>query len=194
MIRVACVNDAYDISRIYAKYVEETNISFEYVAPSVEEMKRRIETTLKQYPYLVIDIDNHVVGYAYASAYHSRAAYQWDCELSIYLDENYHGKSMASLLYQSLLDILKIMHIQNVYACITYPNIKSERFHERFGFSIIGYFHKVGYKKGLWHDVKWVEKSLNDDCPPLDVIPFSSLTSTQIESCLHNSLFKREEI
>lgn len=176
-IRVANKNDAKAIQKIYAPYVEKTNITFEYDTPSVEEMAHRIETTLEKFPYLVAIEQNQIVGYAYASSYRSRHAYQWDSELSIYIDEKYHGHSVGKKLYEKLLEILKTMHIQNVYACITYPNEKSERFHQKFGFELIGCFHQVGYKFNMWHDVIWMEKSIGKRDDVQEIIPFSLLSS-----------------
>ena len=173
--------------------MEKTNITFEYDVPSVEEMTRRIEETLKQYPYLVIEESGQILGYAYASRYHSRQAYQWDCELSVYIDEKYHGKGLAKQLYQALLMLLKMMNIQNVYACITHPNIKSENFHHKLGFTVIGCFHQAGYKFEKWHDVVWMEKSLSDKSQVQEVIPFCEISSTQIELCLHNSCVQEGE-
>lgn len=183
-IKIGSIENVPAILDIYAPYVRSTNITFEYEVPTLEEMTKRLQQTLKRYPYLVALVDGKVVGYAYASPFASRAAYQWGSELSIYLDENYHGKAIGKKLYQCLLELLKIMHIQRVYACITHPNLKSEKFHEAFGFQYTGCFHHAGFKFDRWHDVVWMEKIINDETNVQPVIPFSSLTREQIESCL----------
>lgn len=187
-IRVARKEDSQYIQKIYASYVEKTNITFEYTTPTILEMENRILSTLRDYPYLVALEDNQIVGYAYASRYCSREAYGWDSELSIYLDENYHGKGIAKVLYLRLLSLLQMMNVQNVYACITYPNEKSERFHQSFGFKLVGCFHKAGYKFGKWHDVIWMEKDINDYKKVEEVIPFSMFTDEQIELCLNDNV------
>lgn len=92
MIRIATTEDAGEIQKIYAPYVENTAITFEYDVPDVREMRRRIESTLAEYPYLVyVDVEG-IVGYAYASAFHGRAAYKHCAEVSIYLDGEHKGK------------------------------------------------------------------------------------------------------
>lgn len=83
-IRIATSKDAKSIQKIYAYYVQNTNITFEYDAPNFEEIERRINNTLHQYPYLVAIENGEVIGYAYASRYSARKAFDWDCELSIY--------------------------------------------------------------------------------------------------------------
>ncbi|MFR6643987.1 MAG: N-acetyltransferase family protein, partial [Megasphaera sp.] len=75
MIRVARDEDAADLARIYAYYVNETAITFEYQAPDVPEMEKRRKTILEQYPYLVAEKDGKVVGYAYAHEFYGRDAY-----------------------------------------------------------------------------------------------------------------------
>ena len=51
--RVARPEDAEALLAIYAPYVEETAITFEYEVPSVEAFRARIAHTLATYPYIV---------------------------------------------------------------------------------------------------------------------------------------------
>jgi len=183
-IEIATVQDTKAIHDIYKPYVEKTNITFEYDVPSVEIMQQRIVSTLKMYPYLVAKIDEQVVGYAYASAYKERRAYDWGCELSVYVDEKYHRHGIAKALYYALLEILKQMNIQTVYACLTYPNEKSEKFHKSFGFIQIALFEKSGYKFNQWHDMIWMQKKLGNYQEVKEVIRFSQLDIKSVEACL----------
>lgn len=183
-IRVATVHDAKDIQRIYAPYVEKTCITFEYEIPSVQEMAMRIEKTLEKYPYLVAVIDGQIVGYAYAGAMRVRKAYEWCCELSIYIDEKYQHQGIAKKLYQILISLLKAMNMQTLYACITYPNEKSEKFHQFFGFQQNALFQKCGYKFNQWLDVFWMEKSIGEYGNVAPLIPFSLLSSDKIQECI----------
>lgn len=92
-IRPATPDDAEALLSIYAPYVEQTAITFEYEVPSVEEFRDRIVHTLKLYPYLVAqretstnsNASTEIVGYAYAGPLHARAAYAWSVETSIYV-------------------------------------------------------------------------------------------------------------
>ena len=84
-LRIATVQDAAALLDIYAPYVENTAITFEYTVPSVREFEHRISNTLQTYPYLVAEIDNEIVGYTYASPFRERCAYQWAGEVSIYV-------------------------------------------------------------------------------------------------------------
>lgn len=84
-IRMAKLADAAQLLAIYQPYVEETAISFEYQVPSLDIFKERLSKTLAFYPFLVVEEDNQILGYAYASPFHVREAYAWSAEVSIYL-------------------------------------------------------------------------------------------------------------
>ena len=161
-LRMANKEDAKALLAIYKPYVEKTAITFEYDVPSEAEFQRRIEQTLEKYPYLVASCEDKIVGYAYASAFKSRAAYDWCVETSIYIDENSRGLGVGQKLYGKLEELLQKQHIINVNACIAYPNPKSVAFHEKQGYQKVAHFSKCGYKLGQWVDMIWMEKCIGE--------------------------------
>ncbi len=176
-IREASVKDAAELLEIYRPYVEHTNVSFEYETPSVEEFAGRIAHTLERYPYLVAQNDEgEILGYAYASAFKSREAYDWSVELSIYVKDNVHRQGVGRQLYEELEKILCKQNVCNLCACIAYPYPDSEKFHEKMGYKTVAHFHKSGFKAGKWVDMIWMEKALRDlDEAPQEFIPYSKL-------------------
>lgn len=170
-IRKATKADAEAIQTIYAPYVRETAVSFEYDVPSVEEMARRIEEVQKKHPWIVAEEEGKVVGYAYAHAFYGRAAYQWAVETSIYVDRQEKRKGIGGVLHEALEDALKAQGILNMNACIAYPaqgsddphlTLDSVRFHERMGYTKVAHFHQCGKKFGRWYDVIWMEKIIGE--------------------------------
>lgn len=166
-IRNASIEDAAALLKIYSYYVENTAITFELTTPTLEDFKGRIECTLKNFPYLVAELDNEIVGYAYAGNFVGRAAYKFSSELTIYLDKNFRGLGLGKKLYTELESRLKKMSIKNFYACIGYPEVEDEyltlasvKFHERLGFKICGKFTKCGRKFNRWYSMVWMEKIL----------------------------------
>lgn len=101
-IRLAVPKDAVNILKIYAPYVENTAISFEYEVPSEAEFRGRIESTLKRYPYIVAEQEGRIIGYAYVSIFHERKAYDWAVETSIYVDKTANAAAAASFYIRSL--------------------------------------------------------------------------------------------
>lgn len=168
-IRTATVDDAEAILNIYQYYVLNTAITFEYEVPMLEEFRTRIANTLKKYPYLVAVQEERILGYAYAGAFGSRAAYGWSAETSIYLAPDARKSGLGRRLYEALEIALKEMGILNLYACIGYPEIEDEylnknsaQFHEHFGFKTVGEFHKCGYKFNRWYNMIWMEKIIGE--------------------------------
>ena len=173
---MATIEDAARLLEIYEPYIKETAITFEYEVPSVKAFEERIAKVLEKFPYLVAVEQDRIVGYAYASPYKTRAAYQWCVETSIYIDREYQGSGIGSTLYRKLFKLLKKQRVRNVYACVTLPNRKSEAIHKKFGFTLIGRFYNVGYKLNEWHDTGWFEKHLELERDiPEQVIPIGDI-------------------
>ena len=165
IIRNARPEDAARILEIYDYYVKNTAITFEYATPTLEEFKNRMGKIMSCYPYLVLEVEGHIKGYAYAGPFVGRAAYDWSCETTIYLDHNAKKCGFGRILYEALEEALKDMGILNLYACIGYPecednylNMNSAKFHEHLGYREVGKFYKCGYKFDCWYHMILMEK------------------------------------
>ncbi len=182
-IRMAKEEDARDLLDIYTPYVTDTAITFEYEVPSVEEFADRIRTTKQKYPYLLAVSEDTILGYAYASPFKARSAYDWAAETTIYLRPECQGKGIGKQLYFALEDMLKQQNILNLNACIAYTSAPdafltnaSALFHEHLGYRKVGHFTQCGYKFGTWYDMIWMEKLLGEHSnKPLPVIPITKL-------------------
>lgn len=152
-LRLATRDVAAAIAEIYRPIVLSTPISFEVEPPDEQEIGRRIEYTLKAYPWVVCEDEGRVAGYAYASRYRERAAYQWSVDSSAYVHSDFRRCGIGRALYTALFRILTLQGFFNVYASITLPNPGSVGLHESMGFRQIGVYRSVGYKLGAWHDV-----------------------------------------
>ena|GEM_PF-65145 len=227
-LRLATPQDADALLEIYAPYVKQTAISFEYDVPSAAEFAGRIEQTLQRYPYLLAYVSDEaactndeldknfkisasaagagneispvnkasnyasaaakqndanlivsakqsgvnlkpgqILGYAYASAFKERAAYDWSAESSVYVSQNVRALGIGRLLYEALQRALKTQNIVDMNACIAcgddeYLNDASVRFHERMGFRFVGRFERCAYKFGRWYDMAWMQKPIGE--------------------------------
>jgi phosphinothricin acetyltransferase len=184
--RLAQEADAGEILGIYAPYIQNTVITFEYETPSVDEFKTRIKTIAADYPYIVCIWDGRIIGYAYAHRHMERAAYQWNAELSVYIDQACQRRGVGKALYSALIDILQLQNVRNVYGCVTMPNENSEKLHAYFGFKKLGVYHNAGYKCGAWHDVAWFEKDIGNGSPvPEPFIPIHALDRDALAQILN---------
>ena len=180
MIRLAQVEDLSAMLNIYAPYILNTTATFEYTVPTFPEFHARFSEITRQFPWLVWEEDGKVLGYAYASAPFTRAAYQWCAEPSIYLAPEIQGKGIGRKLYHVLEAILKQQGYRVLYAIITQENLGSLAFHQRLGYTLTAQFPNCGWKFQRWLGVTWLEKRLDfvdsPSCAPSpigDVVDFS---------------------
>ena len=195
--RIATPDDVPALLAIYAPYVEQTAISFEYDVPSLEEFRRRIADFSRTYPYLIAeDTSGHALGYAYTHTFIPRAAYDRCAETTIYLSLESRHQGLGKRLYHALEDISRAQGIYNLYACIGEPQGEDDeyltdnsiRFHEHLGFRRIGVFRRCGYKFGRWYDMSWAEKLLGEPPEaPEPFLPFPQLDRTLVTEILRRA-------
>jgi phosphinothricin acetyltransferase len=178
-LRLATEADAGAVAAIYAPFCDASAVSFEYKAPTTDEMAARIRTVTEQHPWLVVEESGTVGGYAYAGPHHERAAYGWALNAAVYLGDGYRGRGIGRALYAALFDVLRMQGYFKVCAGITLPNPASVGLHTAMGFQLVGVYSGIGYKRGAWHDVAWYELALQaeraDPPPPR---PISDVVGT----------------
>ena len=184
-IRTVQLSDAEAILKVYAPFITDTCISFEYVVPSVEEFAQRIASISAEYPYIVLEEDGEIVGYAYSHRYLERVAYSWDVEVTIYLAPKVQGKGLGVILYDTLEKLMALQNIKNLYSCITGDNVHSIEMHRSMGYELIGTFPKAGFKHDSWLDVVWMAKAIGEkENAPLPFVPFAEVEASKIEEVL----------
>ncbi len=183
-IRLAQEKDAAALLEIYKQYID-TTITFEYELPSKEEFQRRIREYSKEYPYFICTENGRCVGYVYAHRAQERAAFQWNAELSIYLDKNYHGKGVGKVLYEMMFEILAKQGVKTLYGLVTTPNPKSVKLHERTGFQLAGTYHNTGFKANQWCDLLLYEKPIGEYAKkPTPMIPFCKMDRNELAAII----------
>ena len=167
VIRSIHSGDAAAIARIYNHYVVNTTVSFEEQPVSVEEMRDRItEVTSADLPWLVIEQDGQLAGYAYASKWKGRCAYRFSVEVSVYLDPAVARRGLGSRLYQALFAALRERGVHVAIGGIAQPNPASVALHEKFGMQKVAHFKEVGFKFNQWLDVGYWQIVLPDQTGP----------------------------
>lgn len=184
--RLVSVTDSLQILAIYSQYIN-TPVTFENVLPGETEFEQRIADIASFYPYLIAEEDNKIIAYAYAHRHMERDAYQWNAELSVYIDNAFHNKGLGTKLYAMLMRILKLQGIKTVYAGVTMPNPSSQGLHKSMGFTALGTYHNAGYKNSKWHDVIWYEKNIGTyDIPPAPIVSIQHITPAQLQNIIKN--------
>ena len=180
-LRLATQADGDAVAAIYAPYVAETAISFELVPPSGEVMAGRIAAVLERGPYIVAEVDGVVRAYAYAGRFRDRAAYDWTCESTVYVDPSLHRSGLGRATMEALLRVLRLQGFRLVVAGVTPPNPGSIGLHRSLGFRRVGAFEGVGWKHSRWWDVEFFALELfpaEDGVQPAPVRPLPELLGT----------------
>jgi len=164
-IHPATEADAASLLAIYRPFVESTAVSFETVAPTMDEFAARIAKALAGWQWLLAEKAGQCIGYAYGSAHRERSAYRWSVEVSAYVHPSHHRQGVGRTLYERLLEDLARKGFCNAYAGVTMPNESSIALHRNLGFESIGVFKSVGRKFGKWHDVAWFQRPLRSSPP-----------------------------
>ena len=160
MLRIATEADVPEILNIYGPYVLTSTATFEYTVPSREEFGDRFRRITARFPWLVYEEAGVILGYAYASAPFTRAAYAWCAEPSVYLRPDARGRGIGRELYRALEAILKYQGFQLLYALVTGENTASLSFHRALGYETLAVFPDCGFKFGRWLDLNWLQKRL----------------------------------
>jgi len=160
--------DAQACLDIYAPFIRDTTVSFEEVVPTLEEFSGRIRAATATHPWLVLEVDGRVVGYAYASQHRPRASYRWAVDVTVYVGPEHRGIGAGRRLYGELFERLRRRGFQVACAGVTMPNPASVGLHRAMGFEEVGIYRRIGWKAGAWHDVMWLQLEL---LPATDAAP-----------------------
>lgn len=160
MIRTATCADAESVCTIYNHYVAHTVVTFEEQPVATAEMQSRIAAVLEKLPWLVLEHDGAIAGYAYASPWKARSGYRFAAESSIYLAPAQTRRGFGSALYARLLENLRARNVHCVIGGAALPNPASVALHERLGFTKVAHFRENGFKFGRWIDVAYWQRVL----------------------------------
>jgi phosphinothricin acetyltransferase len=159
-IRDARSSDVVRICEIYNHYVMSAVATFEEDPVSAAEMEERLRNVQRQFWWLVYEVDGRVVGYAYASAWKTRAAYRYSVESSVYIDPAFHGRGIGKALYERLLANLRTAGMHTVIGGVAGDNEGSIQLHRSMGFAEVARLREVGFKFGQWIDVTYFQLQL----------------------------------
>ena len=161
MIRKATLADTSALLEIYNYYVIHTTVTFDEVALSLNAFTEKLELILKDYPCIVFEDNNEILGFAYGSKFRLKPAYNYTVESTVYVKNGAHGKQIGSKLYTELLAQLKQRNFKSVLGVLTIPNPASVKLHEKFGFTQVAHLKDVGFKFDTWLDVGIFQLKIN---------------------------------
>ena len=167
LVRLARDTDIPAITGSNDWYIARTAANFHAQLTGEEAMLDQWRHTRERYPWLVAEASGAVIGFARASPWKGRCAYDWSAEVTVYVHHEHHREGAGAALYVRLFEILRNQGYRTVLAGITQPNQASVRLHERMGMTKVGHMKRVGWKFQAWHDVGyWQLELVDDDAAP----------------------------
>ena len=160
-IRSARIGDLASILEVLNGEIRTSASNFHWEPRPLKELEQEFRSAEGCYPWLVAELDGLVGGFAKASAFRPKQAYDWTAEVTVYLAPNVQGKGVGRALYTSLLEQLKDLGFHLAIGAITQPNAASEGLHQALGFHLVGVLREVGWKMDAWHDVAYWAKQLS---------------------------------
>jgi phosphinothricin acetyltransferase len=162
-VRDAKASDAAAIVAIYNPYIADTAISFELDPVDIDEMAGRMATVERaSLPWLVVERQARIDGYAYATPWRTRPAYRGAVETTVYLAPSACGLGLGRQRYRALLDALAQRGFHTAIGGIALPNTASVAMHEALGFRQVAQFAEVGCKFGRHIDVGYWQRHLQE--------------------------------
>lgn len=150
-IRLAAPEDAEVINGLYCWYVDHSTATYQYGRPTVAETRADLCLALEKAAFVVaVDGAGNLAGYACAHPWHTREAFSWDAETTVYCDPHRLSLGVGRRLYTAVLEILKVKGYWNAIALVADPNPPSAAFHKAMGFARYGREPRTGYKFGRW--------------------------------------------
>lgn len=182
--RMATPDDADDVVTLYNWYVTHGTQTFQYELSTVEDYRQNIAEVREKAPFLVAyTADGRLAGYACAHPWHTRRAFAWDVETTVYCAPDVLGQGTGRKLYTALLELLRRQGYHNAFALITRPNPQSDAFHKALGFTRYGVEKNSGYKFGRWLDLGYWAYELNPPADPPQPVRLQ-LDTAEVETVL----------
>lgn len=164
VIRPCSVDDLAAVHAIYRESVENAVASWELSPPGIDEMRRRYEEIVRgNWPWIVVELDGLVAGYAYAGPFKTRGGYRYTVESSIYVAPPAQGRGLGRALMETLIDVCTERGFRQMVAVIADTgNGSSVGLHRALGFRKVGALPALGYKFGEWRDLVLMQLALGE--------------------------------
>ena len=175
-IRIAQASDIEQFAEIVNYYIENTAVNFHEDLQSEEDWEATWEVLRERYPFVVADKDGVLGGIAYASPWKMRAAYDWTCEITVYVRAGHERQGIGRALTSLIIDLLDQQGYRAIVAVIALPNEASVALHKILGFEHAGTLKELGFKNDEWRDVSfWQRLHGERGAEPADIKPVSEV-------------------
>ena len=162
IIRTYQSKDLPEIVAIINFNIINSTALYDYNIRTLDQQKIIFEDKInKEFPIIVAEIEDTVVGFGYYSEFRFREAYKFTVEHSVYVHNDYHGKGIGKLLLEKLIALATNQKLHTMIGVVDSENESSIKFHEQFGFETVGFIKESGYKFDRWLHSVIMQKMLD---------------------------------
>jgi len=152
-IRLAEPKDYGAIASIYNEAIAYGGITMDGQPYTADDIQAIVKKMNRREALFVAETPEKEIGWGIIKRYSDRLGYQVCCETSIYLTFSETGKGYGKALQKVLMKKVADYGYHHIVAKILAINEGSIRFHQQFGFEIVGIQKEIGFINGTWHDV-----------------------------------------
>lgn len=157
LVRDVEPDDFTAIAELTNHYIAHTHIHFGLAAVTAEELRSSWEKSRGRFPFMIAEADGFFAGFAKASTWRDRAAYEQTAEAGIYISPEMHRRGLGRTLYERLIAACRERGFHTLMGGIALPNEASVRLHGALGFTLVGTFRECGRKRDQWWDVAFYQ-------------------------------------
>lgn len=165
-VRRADRADVPAILEIYNEAVVNTTASYDLAPVSLESRLTWFDHKQEAgWPVLVAEQEGRVVGWATYGPYRDKAGYAGTVEHSVYVHAGGRGGGIGRALMAAIIEDARGRALHVMLGVIDAENAASIRFHENFGFVVVGRLSQVGRKFDRWLDTVYMQLMLQTEAP-----------------------------
>ncbi len=153
--RVAVLDDAAAIARIYNQGIEERIATFETRPRTPEDVRAWFDGV---HPIVVIVEAGQIAAFASTSVYRPRACYAGIGEFSVYVAREFRGRGAGRRAMEALIVEAERAGFWKLVSRVFPENTTSLGLLRSLGFREVGRYEKHGQLDGIWRDVIIVER------------------------------------
>lgn len=159
-IRDAASADLPAINDIYNHYVRHSTCTYQLQAETMADRQAWFERHGPGHPVIVAQAGGEILGWGCLSPLHSREAYRFTVENSVYARADSHRQGIGQMLLAELIGRARQAGHHSIIAIISADQDASIALHAKLGFVEVGRFREVGFKFDRWLDVVYMQLRL----------------------------------
>ena len=113
-----------------------------------------------EHPVTVAEVDGQIVGWGALSPFHTRSAYRFTVENSVYVDHDCQRRGIGDAILKDLIARARAIGHRTIIAGIDASQDGSVAIHAKHGFVKAAHLKEVGYKFERWLDVVYMQLTM----------------------------------